>query len=285
MFSAIPGGYHVNYVLQRAVGGLPLSDDSLARHIATGRDHVEAIHQAGVEPGAATTFEFGAGYDLHMPFIQRAWGVAAQHLVDIRPVARRSLALDVARRVASWPGSDPRWTSIDVPSSDLREVLDANGLTYEAPADARRTDIATAGIDAVLTTSTLEHIPPDDLAAIYQECRRMLAPGGVMSMVIDYSDHWSHFDPTITPYNFLRFDDVEWSRWSPDLMYQNRLRHDDHIRLIEAAGFDVEVLRTQGPDGPAADALRDIPLAPGFADRDPAVLAVTGAHLLAHRRA
>jgi SAM-dependent methyltransferase len=281
--SAIPGGYHVNYLLQRTLGGLPVSDRSLAEDIEFGRAHVDALEQFGVEPGAATTFEFGAGYDLHRPLIQRALGIAEQRLVDIRPVARRSLVVDAARRLQSWPPASEDWIRIEVPSDGLTDVLTANGLHYEAPADARRTSLATASIDAVITTTTLEHIPPDDLTAIYAECSRLLKPGGVMSMMIDYSDHWSHFDPTLTPYNFLRFDEAEWSKWSPELMFQNRLRHEDHVRLLEKAGFDVTVLRLDGADEDGLRALKEVPLAAPFAGRDPEVLAATSSHVVARR--
>lgn len=280
-FSAVPGGHHVNYLLQRAVGGLPVSDASLAKHIETGRSHLAAIEDFGVDPRTAISFEFGAGYDLHMPLIQRALGLGEQHLVDIRPVVRGSLVLDVARRLRQRGRTEDGWVGIEIPSESLADVLAANHLRYDAPADARATTLPTCSVDAVLTTSTLEHIPRADLVAIYAECRRLLKPDGVMSMVVDHADHWSYFDPTLSPYDFLRYDEQEWAKWSPALMYQNRLRHDDHVGLLEEAGFSVTVLRTAGADADGIRALQQVPLAAPFAGRDPAGLAITTSHLVA----
>ena len=45
--------------------------------------------------------------------------------------------------------------------------------------------------------------------------------------------HYSCFDGTIGPYNFLRFSDELWGLVSPGLHYQNRLRRSDYLRLLE----------------------------------------------------
>ena len=108
------------------------------------------------------------------------------------------------------------------------------------PADARRTDLAEASIDAAVSTNTLEHIDPDDIASILVELRRVLRPGGVCSFAVDYHDHYADSDPTIGPLHFLQFDDPQWRRWNCPFQYQNRLRHPDYVVLFQEAGFVVE---------------------------------------------
>ena len=62
---------------------------------------------------------------------------------------------------------------------------------------------------------------------------------GLMSVLIDYDDHYSYFDSTISPYNYLQYSDRMWSLFSPALHYQNRLRHRDYLELFQSAGFHV----------------------------------------------
>ena len=51
--------------------------------------------------------------------------------------------------------------------------------------------------------------------------------------MVDYSDHFSHSDQTISSINFLRYSDDEWQRYAGNrYMYMNRLRHDDVLALF-----------------------------------------------------
>ncbi len=104
-----------------------------------------------------------------------------------------------------------------------------------------------------------------------------------MSMLIDYSDHWSHFDQRLTPYNFLRFGEHEWKRWNPSLMYQNRLRHADHMMLFDQAGFEIIEEETTGNNDDGYTALGTVPLSADFAGRDPNELVTTGARVALRR--
>ena len=45
---------------------------------------------------------------------------------------------------------------------------------------------------------------------------------------IDYGDHFSHTDDSISSLNFLQYSTNEWSRYGDSkFIYMNRLRHDD----------------------------------------------------------
>src|SRR5262249_3632127 len=113
------------------------------------------------------------------------------------------------------------------------------GIDYWAPCDARRTQLEAGSIDWITSTNTLEHIPLQDIHAILQECRRLLRDDGLMSCLIDYEDHYSYFDHSISGYNFLQYSDEAWAFFNPALYYQNRLRHRDYLDLFQSAGFEV----------------------------------------------
>ena len=166
----------------------------------------------------------------------------------------------------------------------MADYLDALGVSYRAPADARSTGLAGGFVNAVTSTNTLEHIPPDDIAAIYRECRRIIDPAGVLSFQIDYSDHYSHFDSSLSPYNFLQYDEREWRRYNNDLHFQNRLRHSDHVALVEDAGFEIVECRTTTGTDAEREQLAELPLAAPFADRPLDDLAVLASRMVMRPR-
>ncbi len=265
IFSALPAGHRVNMLFQRATGGLPLSDAGLESSSELAEHHLDAIaRHAALDIESATFFEFGAGFDLHMPLLMRSRGVGHQIVVDIRPLARPSLVENMVVRLRERAASGglpvelPPWTT------PMADYLDTLGISYRAPADARATGLPAGSINAITSTNTLEHIPPDDIAAIYRECRRIIDPSGVLSFQIDYSDHYSHFDSSLSPYNFLRYDEHEWRRYNNDLHFQNRLRHRDHVALVEAAGFEIIECRTTTGTDAEREQLRSMPLAAPF---------------------
>jgi hypothetical protein len=68
-----------------------------------------------------------------------------------------------------------------------------------------------------------------------RECHRLCHSGSVLSLKIDYSDHYANADLTISKYNFLRYSAAEWRKYNPSLHYQNRLRHCDYRKIFAGA--------------------------------------------------
>lgn len=81
----------------------------------------------------------------------------------------------------------------------------------------------------------------------------MLKSNGVMSVTVDYTDHWQHSDHSISVYNYMKYTDRQWKRYNPPMHYQNRLQHSDYKRMITDCGFDVlaEVQSKNEPDDKA----------------------------------
>jgi SAM-dependent methyltransferase len=239
VFSAAPQGHRLNFLFQRAIGGLPVSDRSLDAAVELACHHIEKVSKYGqVKTCDARFFEFGAGWDLHMPLALAALGAGSQQVVDIRPLLRPKLVTNIARRLTQLEAPGPDWAPVwPVPNEDLDALLRRARIDYRAPCDARSTGLREDSIDYVTSTNTLEHIPPDEIVAILREVHRILKPSGLASFQVDYNDHYSYFDTTIGPYNYLQFDDRGWHRYNSALHFQNRLRHDDYLRLFRDAGF------------------------------------------------
>ena len=122
-----------------------------------------------------------------------------------------------------------RKTSVD-------EVLKLCQISYVAPGDAANTGLPDECIDYHTSYTVYEHIPNKLLEKIIKEGNRITKNSGLFIHCIDYSDHFSHSDKSISAINFLQYSDKEWDKYAGNrYMYMNRLRHDDFLDLFEGA--------------------------------------------------
>jgi SAM-dependent methyltransferase len=289
----LPQAEPMNYLFQRHVTrSLPAEESVFRRKFARALQHLRAYEEHG--PGApreeAVFYEFGAGWDLAIQLSFAALGVGRQLLVDIRPSARAELVNDsLAAFGRLWDeleqeaGRELR--PLGGPVASVSELEERLGIAYLAPRDARATGLAAESVDFASSTDVCEHIPAGDLAAIFGECRRLLRPGGAFSCRIDLQDHYSYFDRSLSPYNFLRFSDRTWRLVNSPLQYQNRLRAPDYLHLVREAGFELVVERPSGPTDDGLTELRSLPLAPRFSGYTLEEAGVTVLSLVARRPA
>ncbi|MCA1656649.1 MAG: class I SAM-dependent methyltransferase, partial [Actinobacteria bacterium] len=270
--SALPHPERANYLLQRHVTrSLPAPENGLRRKFERAVQHVEAYERHGPGPplGEAVFYEFGAGWDLAVPLSFWALGVERQILVDLRPNLRLPL-VDVtierlhrlAPRLAQGSGRELR-DPVRAPLGGAEDLERRFGIVYRAPCDARDTHLETGWVDFVSNTNTLEHIPADELVPLLTECRRLLRHDGALSSRIDLSDHFSHFDRSVSPYNFLRYSDRAWRLVNSSLLHQNRLRRPDYSTAFARAGLTIVAEKAWTPkDG--AEQLSQLDVAPRF---------------------
>ncbi|HEY7018628.1 MAG TPA: class I SAM-dependent methyltransferase [Gaiellaceae bacterium] len=271
----LPQGERLNYLFQRHVlHSLPAGKAALEQKLSRARQHLAAYeeHGPGTPAADACFYEFGAGWDLAVPLAYASLGVGRQVLVDIRPSARVELVNDSIEAYG-----------LGAPVASLAELEPRFGIRYLAPCDARATGLPEGSVDFVSSTDTCEHIPGDDLAAIFGECLRLLRPGGAFSCRIDLQDHYAYFDRSLSRYHFLRYSDRTWSVVNSPLHFQNRLRSPDYLRLVRDAGFELVVERPSGPSEEGLAELQSLPLAERFRGYAPAELGVTVLSFVARR--
>lgn len=272
ILSAIPGGVHVNYALQRhVVHTLPESDTIFQARVRIAQQHLRKLAECGSGPlESRLFFEFGAGRDLCGPLVFHAMGIERQYLVDLEFLLRPFLVNDTIRRLQQASASfqlrrTPAHLVRETRTGCLEDLRRYYGIDFRAPADARRTELADGSVDVVTSTNTLEHIPPGDIALILKEMQRVVAADGWLSFLVDYQDHWSYFDKSINVYHFLRYTAEEWKPFNPSLNYQNRMRHPEYMRLYEQGGFVILDEQTEGGQPEDLEQLAVIPtIAPDF---------------------
>jgi len=246
---AAPYGNDLHFILQKRITkSLPRKPSLYPQYLAAAERRRDQLLTAGPLEGK-TMLEFGAGWDLFCNIVFYCYGLDRQILVDLNSHMRPELVDDVIAELQKAPPTGAKRSPPKLlgerPMETLKEVY---GIEYRAPADARRLDMVDGAVDLVATTNTLEHIPFGSLEQIMRECHRVCHRDGLVCMQIDYSDHFSHADQSITPYNFLQFSETGWRSYNPPNQYQNRRRHSDYRRMFREAGYmilDEEVERPE----------------------------------------
>lgn len=295
ILSSVPGGRPLHGWMQRHVTkSLPIPEREFAGRLEAAGEHLSAYVRRGGRPlGEATFFEFGAGWDLTVALTLAAAGVRRQYCFDLEPLARADLVRTTVRRLQKFARANrlpPELNELrfdpfrfgDGPRTDaeLRTWLETAGITYCAPGDARATGLPDHWVDAATSAATLEHVPPEDCVRILHEMRRILRPGGLLSCRVDLSDHFSHSDPSITPWHFLSLSRAAWQVANAPLVYQNRLRASAFRAMADTTGLQVDEVRLSFPPGvdPALVRCDVHPSFTGWTDRED--LLATGLRLV-----
>lgn len=256
--------------------------------LSGGMDHVNALRRQGFDMAGAHVLELGSGWFPIIPLMLHLVGAERVFLTDAHRLMNRhtvtqavAFLLDNRDTLAEW---------LDVPTgtiaegltypenSDVDALLDRFGFTYTVPFDAA-TDMPP--VDAVVSQTVFEHIPPAVLGRILRAMRDSLRPGGLMSHGIDNTDHRAHHDPRLTDFDFLRYSDRVWPMLCINPQdYTNRLRHSDYIVLFKDAGLEI-VEENTVTGSRAVGQVMDLPLSDRFSARPPQDLAVAWTHLVA----
>lgn len=248
---ALPDGlsYPVYYGLQRTFGGLRRPNPTA--HLAAALSIVERIQRHGRPVRAARFLEVGTGRHLTVPLA--LWLCGADHVttIDLNPYLKPVLVFEHIDYMRAHPAEtarlfapvcdgrlfQERFRLLTAAPRDLAALTSMIGVTYLAPADASRLPLPAASIEYHISVTVLEHIPPAALERIFAEGRRLLVPDGLFVHYVDFSDHFSHADPSLPAVHFLRFSDEDWQRLAGNrYAYHNRLRIDEFEGVMARAG-------------------------------------------------
>jgi SAM-dependent methyltransferase len=213
-------------------------------------------------------FEFGAGKDLSQNIYLSRY-VGAQTVVDLFPMLNIDLVNEAASQITNRYSFKAHETITCI--ADIERYY---RVRYFAPFDATKTNFKDNAFDSCISTNTLEHIPVHTIVSIFRELRRIIRPGGLISAIIDYSDHYAHTDSNIGPLNFLQYSAEKFKKHNCNIHYQNRLRHYDYARIFEAMGY--QCLRSEDSNIAPPPTW----ISPEFDQSEPSLCALSGVFLL-----
>ncbi len=285
IFSVLPKGEILNYIFQKKITKtLPPNNDVFFEKVETAychynnfKNHNKLMYTHG------KYYEFGAGWTLTIPLSMTFLGFEV-YCIDIRKLIIPDLINDSLNKFHINKNKLPFKFEKYVNPLNNNEILKALSeqykLNYIAPKDARKTGFKENSFDFISSSATLEHIPKNDILSILRECYRILSPGGVLSMTIDYKDHWAYFDKEISVYNFLKYSDKQWEKYNPSLHYQNRLRHSEYLEIISQTDFKVIKVVPELPDDREKQELSTLSLFDKYKRFDKDDLAIKGSEIV-----
>jgi len=258
--SYLPQKEKINYWFQKRVTkGVELSDEHFRNKITHSKDHLHYFRKhSSKELKNCNVLELGTGWYPIVPLAMYLSDVKEVTSIDLRDWVKRENIYKTIRKFQEWRHrgeldsfleyiNEEKWKSLDGivhEQKELKESCEIIGLK-RIIGDARKTDLESASIDLICSNNTFEHIPENILEDILKEFKRVLKPAGVMSHFIDMTDHFAHFDSSITIYNFLKYSDRKWKRIDNSIQPQNRMRFKDYKAMYEKQDIEISEEKTR----------------------------------------
>lgn len=292
-----PLGDTLYFQLQRRLGAFRALDRAAYFEAASRMESLARAHGRAVED--AVIVEVGAGWDLAVAVGLWLGGARRVVAVDLhrhlRPeLFREVLAFlrDEPERAESALGSLARSRTFAARRAFALRALEQpdpipvpGEIEYRAPADASHLPMPDHSADLHVSRSVLEHVPAREITALLEEGRRVLAPGGLFVHVVDFTDHFSHSDPSLSSVNFLRYSARAWNRLGGNrFMYHNRMRVDDLASLFREAKMGLNLEGVRIDDRALRELTAGHPVDPGFGGKTPETLATAEAWFVAEAR-
>lgn len=255
LISYLPNASSWNYLFQKYVTkGVNLSDEYFENKITHAKDHLAYFNNLGGSVDGKIVLELGTGWYPVVPLAMYLNGASTIYSLDITPWMTKERIITTLEKYLEWEGQgklstflpnkqEDRWQNVKdahLKSWDRMEDLCAFFNIEPIVGDARKTPLADESIDYICSNNTFEHIYPNILKGILVEFNRLLKKDGVMSHFIDMSDHFAHFDRSISIYNFLQFSEKSWSIIDNSIQPQNRLRFKDYQQMYDQLGIAID---------------------------------------------
>ena len=245
---------HINLLFQKYVTkGVELSDDHFQSKLRHAIDHmVNFKKNTSLDKGSATVLEIGTGWYPIIPLVAFLCGYNKIISFDINAWLKKpgiitaiSMTLDnldLLSDIESEIDEDRLVTLRTILNQesnlDINTILASIKLEPKVE-DFTKSEIKPGSIDYICSNNTYEHIYVEVLEKILEKFKQVLKPTGTMSHFIDMSDHFAHFDKSITVYNFLKYSKKFWATIDNSIQPQNRLRLSQYRQLYQDVGLPI----------------------------------------------
>lgn len=290
VLSILPWKYGINYLIQKYITvGKALPAHFVEDRLMHARKHATAWKQFGnIEVANTHVMETGTGWYPIVPVAMFLLGFRSVVTTDVRKLLHLSsvkktlhaiLLLHRENKLALLlPDYQPERIGAlknALQKKSTEEILRSLSIR-QIVSDIDHIPIPSGCIDLLISNNTLQFIPATLLPGYLTELQRIASDGAVFSMAIDFTDEFSHSDPSIGSLHFLRYSDRVWNLFSSPLYAPNRLRYSD-FRGFFSNGPEIlseEVGRIK------PEAIGDLKISKRFADYDNADLLISHAHFV-----
>lgn len=127
------------------------------------------------------------------------------------------------------------------PNNDfIRNIMGFSSLPIEYLAPFNSAALTDKSLDIVMSHAVLEHIPKSDIYNLFSSLRPKISDNGIMIHMVDHSDHFEHYDKSISRINFLTWNEEKHALINYLIKDgENRMRHHEYHQVFQDAGFKV----------------------------------------------
>jgi hypothetical protein len=291
--SFLPFKNRINFLFQKYVTkGVKLTDDYFTDRLIHVQNHIQGynlLSGKGVTPLA--TLELGTGWYPIVPIALFLSGSEEIYSVDLVRLVNRNRLIEsidkfiqyhLENKLSKYFNVDPNRINELIKITELKETKKVDEILGKLRItllvqDACNLKFNDNYFDIVHSNNTFEHINQSILEQIIVELYRIVKKDGVMSHFIDMSDHFAHFDKSITIYNFLKFSNKTWRLIDNKIQPQNRLRLIDYEKVLDHLGITYNLLNVRKG---SIEELNLIKLSGEFENYDKVLMAVSHCQLV-----
>ncbi len=176
--------------------------------------------------------EFGAGRNLAQNiYLALSHKKLRQSVVDLNPMLNEKLTLQAYYQICKLLNKKPMNNF-----NNMKELLNLLKIDYLAPLDIS-SFLTKEKFDVCISKDTIEHIPKKNLYKIFKNLKTLIKKDGLLISCVDYSDHYSHTFKHLSPVNFLKYNSFHWFFFNPPNHFQNRIRHNELIKILKDCNF------------------------------------------------
>ena len=183
----------------------------------------------GVISGA-TILEIGSGWFPTIPILFARDGAKKIYLTDLNVhMDELTFAETTSLMKQYFPNDD-----------FIQSLNDISDLPFEYLAPFNTSDVADKSIDLITSHLVLEHIPRSDIFNLFTALRPKISDEGLSINLVDHSDHFEHFDKSISRIEFLTMSEEQHGVVNYLIKDgENRLRHQEYHQIFTDSGFNV----------------------------------------------
>ena len=290
--SYLPMREKINFLFQKYVTkGVHLSDEHFENKLTHARDHIAYLAKYG-KASNNKILELGTGWYPIIPIFMYLMDVGEVVSIDIQNWMNKERQLITLQKIKTWRNSgklarffehinESKWQSLEkilnnsgkYDQSAINRTIGLNTLLC----DAQNLPFSSNSFDFICSNNTFEHVDKEVLKGILREFKRVLKKDGLMSHFIDLSDHFAHFDHSISIYNFLKFSQKQWSLIDNSIQPQNRMRFEDYRNMYHELQIPISEENIRKGD---LAALSTVNVHPEFAHHPPEALAISHGYMV-----
>ena len=237
--------------LGNVVGGKARSKAIKASYIQRAHDNLRFVEQHGGIADGMQLVELGTGWVHWESLFTRLFYDVRITLFDVwdnrqfsgflhyAGQLRQRMAAEVDRDPAAIARAEALLDQV-LACRDFDELYALLGFTYLIDPDGSLQAIPDHGVDLVISSDVLEHVPRRAVPVLARDLRRVLKPGGRSSNQIVFADHLTIYDRSVHPKNLLRYSKTAWGLlYGNVVQYVNRLQPSDFRDAFRKAGLNI----------------------------------------------